>query len=66
MVGDFHEIERILCNQKWCLGFAEVRRLVLNGAIQVNDVIAVDADMELNNNDIVKCGKHRVAIVKEN
>lgn len=60
------KLKEFCVNQKWCLGFAEVRRFVLNGAIQVNDVIAIDADMELNNNDIVKCGKHRVAIVKEN
>ena len=59
-------LKEFCVNQKWCLGFAEVRRFISNNVIQVNNIIVTNEDMELNIGDIVKLGKHRAAIVGEN
>lgn len=59
------KLKNFCVNQKWCLGFAEVRHFISNNAIQINNVIATDENIELNIGDIVKFGKHKMAIVGE-
>ena len=59
------KLKEFCVNQKWCIGFAEVRRFITSGAIKINDIVAIDTDTELHDGDIVKCGKHKTAIVKE-
>lgn len=59
------KLKEFCVNQKWCLGFAEVRRFVSHGVIQINNMTATSADIELNKGDIVKFLPHRRAIVEE-
>ena len=59
-------LKEFCVNQKWCMGFAEVRRLVCNEAIKINGTPATNADVKLKNDDVITCGKHRTAIFKEN
>ncbi len=60
------KLKEFCVDQKWCLGFAEVRRFISSKVIQINDITATDADIELKNGDIVKFLPCREAIVKEN
>ena len=60
------KLKEFCVKQGWGLGFAEIRRFVAAGAITINGETAVNADIELNDGDIVTLGKRRVAIVKEN
>ena len=48
--------------QGWVIGFAEVRRAISSNAITVNGIVAYDADMIMQNGDIVTFGKKREAV----
>ncbi len=60
------KLKEFCVDQKWCLGFAEVRYFISSKIIQINNITATDADIELKNGDIVKFLPCREAIVKEN
>lgn len=55
-------LKEFCIKQGWVIGFAEVRRAISSNAITVNGVVAYDADMIMQNGDIVTFGKKREAV----
>lgn len=55
------KLKEFFVQQRWAIGFAEVRRYILNGKVKVNDVVLTSdnsADLVLHAGDIVQFGKH--------
>lgn len=57
-------LKNFIINQKWAIGFSEIRFMVSSKAILVNDVEVDSIDHELFTGDVVKYGKHKTAIVE--
>lgn len=55
-------LKEFCIKQGWAIGFAEVRRAISSNAITVNSAVACDADMIMQNGDIVTFGKKREAV----
>ena len=52
-----------MCRKGLTNGFAEVRKLVISNGVTVNDKLATEWNQLVNSGDVIKCGKHRTAIV---
>ena len=55
-------LKEFCIEQGWAIGFAEIRRAISSNAITVNGTVAYDADMIMQNGDIVTFGKKREAV----
>ena len=52
-----------MCEHNLVRGFSEVRRFIQQKAITVNGEFAITWDQSVHQGDVIKLGKHRVAIV---
>ena len=55
-------LKEFCVKQGWAIGFAEVRLAISSNAITVNGAVVCDADMIMQNGDIVTFGKRREAV----
>lgn len=55
-------LKEFCIKQGWAIGFAEVRRAISSNAITINGAVACDADMNIQNGDIITFGKKRKAV----
>ena len=55
-------LKEFCVKQGWAIGFAEVRRAISSNAITVNGAVVYDADMIMQNGDIVTFGKRQEAV----
>ena len=50
-------LKEFIVNNGWAIGYAEVRRAILHGAVFVNSELPEDENVVLSNGDVVSYGR---------